>query len=250
MSMAASNPDRRLLWVLLLCLPLTAPAATAPKRTKASKPPSAVTAPQRARPAAAAAPAAATAAATVPDIVLDAGSSQIDYSANRLAFTDVTISQGELRIRADKAEANGTGLRFDDSRWEFSGNVRIAFPNGTLTATDASVRFAGNRMAIAQARGAPAQFEQQLASLPRPVRGRAGRIDFDFIAQTLKLSQDAWLFDGRNEMASPGLLYDIREQVARSETKPGAGERVQITIRPESGEQINLPAPAKPVDKR
>jgi len=224
MFMAASNPERTLLW-LLLCLPLAAWA------TPTS--------------------AAATAAvATVPDIVLDAGSSQIDYSANRLTFTDVTISQGELRIRADKAEANGTGLRFDDSRWEFSGNVRIVFPNGTLTATDANVRFSGNRMALAQARGAPAQFEQQLASLPRPVRGRAGRIDFDFIAQTLKLSQDAWLFDGRNEMASPALLYDIREQVARSETKPGAGERVQITIRPESGDPSAPPSPAKPGDKR
>jgi len=201
MFMAASNPERTLLWALLLCLPLAASAAAVPP---------------------------ATAASTAPDIVLDAGSSQIDYSA----------------------EANGTGLRFDDSRWEFGGNVRIVFPNGTLTATDASVRFSGNRMALAQARGAPAQFEQQLASLPRPVKGRAGRIDFDFIAQTLKLSQDAWLFDGRNEMASPALLYDIREQVARSETKPGAGERVQITIRPESGDSIAPLSPVKPGDKR
>jgi lipopolysaccharide export system protein LptA len=219
--MAASNPERTLLWVLLLCLPLAAPAATPRKPTKASKPRPAVTTPQRARPAAAAAPAAAGAAASVPDIMLDAGSSQIDYSANRLAFTDVTISQGDLRIRADKAEANGTGLRFDDSRWEFSGNVRIAFPNGTLTATDAGVRFAGNRMALAQARGAPAQFEQQLASLPRPVRGRAGRIDFDFIAQSLKLSQDAWLFDGRNEMASPRCSTTSANRWPAAKTKPG-----------------------------
>ena len=125
--------------------------------------------------------------------------------------------------------------------------MRIGFGNGTLTASDASVRFAGNRMAVAQARGAPAQFEQQLASLPRPVRGRAGRIDFDFVAQTLRLSQDAWLFDGRNEMSSPALLYDIREQVARSETRPGSSDRVQITIRPEAGD--TPPAP-RPVERR
>jgi hypothetical protein len=223
MFMAASNPERTLLCVLLLCLPLAAAAAAVPP---------------------------ATAASTAPDIVLDAGSSQIDYSANRLTFTDVTISQGELRIRADKAEASGTGLRFDDTRWEFSGNVRIVFPNGTLTATDANVRFSGNRMALAQARGAPAQFEQQLAALARPVRGRAGHIDFDFIAQTLKLTQDAWLFDGRNEKASSALLYDIRAQVARSETKPGAGERVQITIRPESGDPVAPLSPAKAGDRR
>ena len=213
--MAASHPDRcRLAALLLLCLPLAASA---------------------------------WAAAPATDIQLDAATSQIDYAANRLSFTDVTISQGDLRVRADRAIANGTGLRFDDSRWEFTGNVRISFGSGTLTAAEASVRFAGNRMAVAQARGTPAQFEQQLASLPRPVRGRAGRIDFDFVAQTLRLSQDAWLFDGRNEMSSPALLYDIREQVARSETRPGSTERVQITIRPEAGD---TPVPARPADKR
>ena len=165
--MAVSRPDRcGIAALLLLCLPLATPAA-----------------------------------APATDIQLDAATSQIDYGANRLTFTDVTISQGELRIRADRAVANGTGLRFDDSRWEFTGNVRIGFGNGTLTASDASVRFAGNRMAVAQARGTPAQFE----------------------------------------------LYDIREQVARSETRPGSSDRVQITIRPEAGDTS---PPPRPVERR
>ena len=173
------------------------------------------------------------------DIVLDAGSSQIDYAANRLSFTDVTISQGELRIHADKAVANGVGLRFDDSRWEFSGNVVLQMGRGSLSASETTVRFTGNRIASAQARGTPAQFEQQVATLPKPVRGHAARIDYDIAAQTVRLTQDAWLFDGRNEINSPTLIYNIRDQVARSETRQGSSERVQITIRPET-----QPAPA------
>ncbi len=173
-------------------------------------------------------------AATAGDIVLDAGSSQIDYAANRLSFTDVTISQGELRIHADKAVANGSGLRFDDSRWEFSGNVVLQMGRGSLSASETTVHFAGNRIASAQARGTPAQFEQQVPTLARPVHGHAGRIDFDIAAQTVRLSQDAWLFDGRNEINSPVLVYSIRDQVARSETRQGSSERVQITIRPDA----------------
>jgi lipopolysaccharide transport protein LptA len=170
----------------------------------------------------------------IADIVLDAGSSQIDYAANRLSFTDVTISQGELRIHADKAVANGVGLRFDDSRWEFSGNVVLQMGRGSLSASETTVRFAGNRIASAQARGTPAQFEQQVAALPKPVRGHAARIDYDIAAQTVRLSQDAWLFDGRNEINSPTLIYHIRDQIARSETRQGSSDRVQITIRPET----------------
>ena len=33
--------------------------------------------------------------------------------------------------------------------------------------------------------------------IARPVRGRAGTIDYDFAAQSVRLSGDAWLFDGR-----------------------------------------------------
>jgi lipopolysaccharide transport protein LptA len=173
-------------------------------------------------------------AGAVADIVLDAASSQIDYAANRLTFTDVTISQGELRIHADKAVANGVGLRFDDSRWEFSGNVVLQMGRGSLSANETTVRFAGNRIASAQARGSPAQFEQQVATLSKPVRGHAARIDYDIAAQSVRLTQDAWLFDGRNEINSPTLIYNIRDQIARSETRQGSSERVQITIRPET----------------
>ena len=173
-----------------------------------------------------------------------ASSSQIDSRANRLTFFEVTITQGTLVIQADKAVANGTGLSFDDSNWEFTGGVHIRFENGSLQAATAAVRFTGNRIALAQATGTPAEFEQQLDSLPRPVRGHAGSIDYDFVAQKVRLAGEAFLFDGRNEMTSPSIVYLVREQIAQNEAGPGS--RVHITIRPEGAPDAPPPAPTPP----
>lgn len=186
----------------------------------------------------AASPRQGTRDATPQPIEVVASASRIDSRANRLSFEDVTITQGGLSIRADRATADGTGVSFNDSRWEFTGAVRIRFVGGAILAQAASVRFAGNRMSRALATGTPAEFEQQVDGIARPVRGRAGTIDYDFAAQSVRLSGDAWLFDGRNEMTSPAILYAVREQVMRNESAPGG--RVHITIRPDAAE---APAP-------
>jgi lipopolysaccharide export system protein LptA len=98
---------------------------------------------------------------------------RIDYAGNRLSLSDVTITQGALVIEAREATANGTELSFNDSRWEFSGDVKIRFADGSLAADLATVSFRANRIETAAARGSPARFEQKLASMARPARGTA-----------------------------------------------------------------------------
>jgi lipopolysaccharide transport protein LptA len=139
-------------------------------------------------------------------------------------------------------------MRFDDSRWEFRGAVRIRFAGGEMRADQASIRFAGNRLAQAVARGAPAEFQQQLEGLPRPVQGTAATVTLDMTTQTVRLAQDAWLFDGRNEIRSAALVFDMRSRLARTERPAGAtpGERVRITIRPEP--QAPVPAATPPAE--
>src|SRR5688572_5494445 len=56
-------------------------------------------------------------------IKLDAASTDVDYRSNKVVFRDIIISQGDLRVAADQAEA--TGLDFENSRWTFWGNVQI-----------------------------------------------------------------------------------------------------------------------------
>jgi LPS export ABC transporter protein LptC/lipopolysaccharide transport protein LptA len=169
-----------------------------------------------------------------PDIELEAADSQVDGATNRLTFTDVTITQGVFQIRARGARGEGAGLSFQDSRWEFTGDVRIRFEGGTLVADSAVIQFAGNRPAQARVSGTPAEFTQQVEGLPRPVQGRARSVTLDLLARTVRLTQDAWLFDGRNEIRSQAVFYDMRARLARAERGGSDDERVRITIRPEA----------------
>ena len=64
-------------------------------------------------------------------IALDAQSSELDYKNNNLIFRKVRISQGNMSVAADQAQA--TGLDFENSRWVFRGNVKITMEQGQLT---------------------------------------------------------------------------------------------------------------------
>src|SRR4030081_3351022 len=71
-------------------------------------------------------------------ITLDAASSEVDYRTNTVVFSEVVISQGATRGRADHAHA--TGLNFANSRWTFEGKVRIdAEQHGNPRSTQATV---------------------------------------------------------------------------------------------------------------
>src|SRR5262245_18367560 len=113
-------------------------------------------------------------------ISLDAASSDFDYKNNTLRFKQVRIVQGTVRVEAQ--EATATGLNFENSRWEFHGNVRIDVEGGSLTSDEAQVTFVNNQIATAVITGAPATFEQKLKESDDIAKGRAGRIEYDFTA--------------------------------------------------------------------
>jgi len=200
-----------------------------------------------AAPPAAAAPAAAHAVAARPrrstpageqPITVDAVSSEVDYRTNMVVFTQVVITQGDMRVQADHAHA--TGLNFANSRWTFEGHVRIdAEQRGDLRADQAVVEFRDNHIARATVNGKPAEFEQKRDDAP-PAHGHADEIVYDVNDGTVRLSDDAWLSDGQNEITGPLLIYNIRAQRVQAATKPGTDQRVHITITPHG-----LPASGK-----
>jgi lipopolysaccharide transport protein LptA len=163
-------------------------------------------------------------------VSLDAASSEVDYRSNTVNFRDVVISQGGMRVAAESARA--TGLNFENATWDFRGNVRITVNGGSLRSDEAKVDFAANRITRATISGSPAQFEQKRAETADLARGRAGRIVYDVPAGTVKLTKDAWLTDGRNDISGQELVYNVREQRVQAEAKPGNSDRVRITIRP------------------
>lgn len=157
------------------------------------------------------------------EIQVVARSSDFDYQNGVLVFDAITITQGQVRITADRAVASG--LDFKDSRWEFSGTVRITMPEFALASDTARVRFTGGQIASATVTGAPATFEQLRKE--EHAQGRANRIDYDLGRGAVELAGDAWLFDGRTEITGATLVYSTANQRVISQ-KP-----VVITIQPE-----------------
>nr|PZN81025.1 MAG: lipopolysaccharide transport periplasmic protein LptA [Pseudomonadota bacterium] len=168
-------------------------------------------------------------------ISLDAARTTFDYRANTVVFDDIVISQEGTRIAAKRAEASG--LDFENSRWVFQGDVRITVDGrGSLSSDRAVVEFRDNRIERAEITGSPAHFEQKLAASQQTARGRAGTIEYSFGGGTVRLSQDAWLSDGRQEFKAPLIVYDIRKEQVQAASEPGADERVRITILPREKE--------------
>jgi lipopolysaccharide transport protein LptA len=169
-------------------------------------------------------------------INLEAASSDFDYRKNTLLFKRVKITQGALVVTAQ--EASASGLQFDNSEWQLRGEVSIVVPGGRLDSSEARVTFRDNDIVRAAIKGAPAEFEQRLKENEQVARGHAGSIDYNVKESTVRLTGDAWLSDGQNEIRGNTLVYDIgqeRVQANPNEKDPGG---VHITINP----------PRKPAD--
>jgi lipopolysaccharide transport protein LptA len=166
-------------------------------------------------------------------ITIDAASASVDYKTNTLEYKDVVITQGPTRVQADRAHASG--LSFANSRWTFDGNVRIdTEPRGNLRADQAVIEFRDNHLARATVTGKPATFEQERAGTQQLARGRANEIVYDVNEGTVRLSSDAWLSDGQNEISGPLLVYNIKAQHVQAAAAPGTSERVHIVIAPQN----------------
>jgi len=162
-------------------------------------------------------------------IELEADSSEIDRKNNHLVFHNVEIRQGDMAIRAD--EAQGTNLEFADAEWVFTGDVRIESAGAKIGAQRATLNFASHRVRRAVLEGAPVAFEQARPGAPAPTQGHATRVEYDFDKQVLRLSGDAWLSEGQNEITGDSITYEIGAQrvIAGADEH---GERVRITIVP------------------
>ena len=164
-------------------------------------------------------------------INLDAASSAVDYKTNTVEFKDVVISQGAMRVQANRAHA--TGLNFANSKWTFDGNVKIdADQRGSIRSDSAIVEFRDNHILRATVTGKPAEFQQEREGVL--ARGRADEIIYDVNEQTVRLSRDAWLSDGKGEIKGPLLVYNIRAQTIQAGSAAGDPGRVHISFDPKA----------------
>ena len=155
-------------------------------------------------------------------IQLTASSLNFDSQKGVVEYGAITITQGQIRITADRAVT--TGVDFEDSRWQFNGTVRITMPDASLASETADVKFAGGEIQSATVTGAPATFEQKRKD--ELARGRANRIDYDLKRGTAEFAGDAWLSDGKTELTGETLTYSTANQQVVSH------QPVVITIQP------------------
>jgi lipopolysaccharide transport protein LptA len=170
---------------------------------------------------------------------IDIASSKVDYKGDTVVFQDVVITQGDTRVQADRARATGLD-NFDNSRWTFEGNVRInGEQHGSLKSDVAVVEFRNKYISKATATGNPAEFEQKRTDTDTVARGHAHQIVYDVNDGTVRLSNDAWVWDGRNALSAPELVYNIREQHVQATAEPGSGNQVHLRIDPNATEDPN-----------
>jgi lipopolysaccharide transport protein LptA len=184
-----------------------------------------------------------------PQISYEAASMDADVKTHVMHLKDVTITYGKMTVRADRALA--TAGDFKNSRWTFDGNVRInAVPRGNLRSDEAVVEFEDNQLKRATATGNPAEFDQTKDDSNVIARGHADEIVYEVGAGTVRLSNDAWVTDGRNDIRGPVIVYSLREEHVEATTASGS-ERVHVTIAPNEGPKgdgagTNKPKPTPP----
>src|ERR1700683_3972941 len=72
-------------------------------------------------------------------ITLDAASTEVDLTNRTTLFSNITITQGTLKLQADHARATDPG-DFSNTRWTFEGHVRMdAEQQGSLRSDQAVV---------------------------------------------------------------------------------------------------------------
>jgi lipopolysaccharide transport protein LptA len=164
-------------------------------------------------------------------IVVHSVFSNINDATNTADFTDITVSQGDRRLTAERASVTGVG--FTDSRWTFAGRVMITLePRGSLWADQAILEFRGGELTQVTAIGSPAHFEQRRMDSRGVQRGQADQITYDAQSDTVRLSGQAELSDGRDvQITAPVFVYHIRDD--RLQTDSGSeGRVVHMTVKP------------------
>ncbi len=130
---------------------------------------------------------------------------------------------------------------------EFSGNVHIEVDGAILDSATATVSVKANRLDNAHVVGAPAQFSHLLKGATQRSQGRARNIDYDAAKSQLRLSGAVWYSDGRNDINTSTLNYNMSDRSIDS--NPGAGERVLLHLQLGDGNAPGsrpAPKPATP----
>jgi lipopolysaccharide transport protein LptA len=169
-------------------------------------------------------------------ISLDAESTDYDGKSSMLMFRGLKLSQGNIGVSADEGRASK--LDFEDSVWQFSGNVVIDTESGHIECDSADLKFSGHQLRRATVTGKPATFETRRPESDDITRAEAGRLNYDFLAGSIEFSGDAVITEGGNQISADVLIYDIAAQRINAQSGGNGERRVKITYTPKEGDAL------------
>lgn len=184
-------------------------------------------------------------------ISLDADSTDYDGKNSMMMFRGLRLSQGTIGVEADQGMASK--LDFDDSIWQFSGNVRIDTGAAKIRCDRADLRFVSHKLQIATISGKPAKFELRREGSDEVTYAEAGRLEYNFAAGTVEFSEQATITEGGNQISSNYLVYNIAQQRINAASNGSNGDKVKIIYTPavteddDPREDVAPPAPREEI---
>jgi lipopolysaccharide transport protein LptA len=181
-------------------------------------------------------------------IVLDAQSGELDLHTGNEVFHKVRITQGDMVVTADQAQASqpGTKLNFNNSLLTFRGAVKINTDKGLLTADEAQLTFVNNTLPKAVATGKPGAFEQRVGKTGKQAKGQAETIDYDVPKGIVRFLKNAFLSlsDPQYEIHAQAIRYDsINQKIIADEAEQGSQRIHSIFTPPPSKNAPAVPPP-------
>src|SRR5688572_21386159 len=157
----------------------------------------------------------------------------LDGQTNMMRAQGPRITQGALTIVADDALA--TGFEFDEAgEFRLTGNVRVEVETAVMEADSAVFTFADRQLSRGELEGTPVSFSDTDAASQRSVTGRAGKMSYDNVARTLRMTGDASVQLDAREVLGCDLIYDFQaERVTSGSADCEGGFRVRMRRDPE-----------------
>ena len=165
-------------------------------------------------------------------ISVESDSSSYDGKNSMLMFRGLRVTQGNIGIEADEGRASN--LDFEDSVWQFSGNVVIEVENGHIECDKADLQFSNHQLTVATIAGTPATFEMTRPDSDQTTYAEAGKLRYDLAAGIIEFSEDATITEGGNQISSNFLVYNILEQRINAQGSPDGDGKVRITYTPQA----------------
>ncbi len=176
-------------------------------------------------------------------ISLDADSSVLDRRNGEIVFSGLRITQGAISIEARSGVTKlggGANLDFADSTWEFTGDVKIDIETASIRSETASLYFRNHRLQRANVSGQPAKFDDVGTSDREALSAVAENFEYNLGEGLIRFLGGATLREGDNEVTGADLLYDLNAKRVNFQGDPAEGERVRITIVPDT-EDLDTP---------